>query len=162
VGTDWELVKVPSGGGAPERLAEAAPGGGDQTAWSPTGEWIAHVLEGSLRLTSAHDGRQRRLGGAPPPIVRAFGFSVDGAVIFAVRQHLRTATWDLAEFDVPTGAERRVVKLDLPARATLSGFSLSPGGRAFASSIGIARRDVWLLEGLEPPASWLSRVFKTR
>ena len=74
--TNWELSRYHPGGGKPVRLAEAAPGGGDHTAWSPTGEWIAHVREGALRLTSAADGQtQKALSGSPPV---AFGFSLDG------------------------------------------------------------------------------------
>ena len=42
------------------RLAEATPGGGDHTAWSPTGEWIAHVRGGALQLTSAADGQTQK------------------------------------------------------------------------------------------------------
>ena len=82
-GANWELVKVPSGGGKPVRLAEAAPGGGDHTAWSPTGDWIAHVRDGALRLTSADDGQTQKALSGPPPA--AFGFSLDGSLLYAVR-----------------------------------------------------------------------------
>jgi hypothetical protein len=150
-GSNWELVKIPSGGGKPVRLAEATPGGGDHTAWSPTGEWIAHVSDRALRLTSAADGQtQKALSGSPPA---AFGFSLDGSSLYAVR-HASNGMWQLATFDVQSGLERRVNNLHLPPRATLAGFSLHPSGKSFAAAIGIARHDIWLLEGFRQPSRW--------
>jgi eukaryotic-like serine/threonine-protein kinase len=134
-GANWELVKVPSGGGKPVRLAEATPGGGDHTAWSPTGEWIANVRGGALQLTSAADGQtQKALGGAPPT---AFGFSLDGSLLYAVR-HASDGAWLLAAFDVQSGKERRITELRLPPRATLTGFSLHPSGKASPPRSGSA------------------------
>jgi len=152
-GANWELVKVPSGGGKPVHLAEATPGGGDHTAWSPTGEWIAHVRGGALRLTSAADGQtQTALSGSPPV---AFGFSLDGSLLYAVR-HTSNGMWELVEFDVQSGKERKRTDLHLPPRATLTGFSLHPNGKSFATAIGIARHDIWLLEGFKQPSRWFS------
>jgi len=145
-GTSWELVKVPSGGGTPVALAVAPAGGGDHTAWSPSGAWIAHVLGGALHLTSADDGHaQKTLSGAPPA---AFGFSANGASLYAVRPASST-TWELATFDVQSGQQQKVTALRLPSRATISGFSLDPDGHGFATSIGNSRHDIWLLEGFK-------------
>ncbi len=149
-GKNWELVKVPSGGGQPVRLAEAAPGGGDHTAWSPTGEWIAHVADGALRLTHAEDGKiQKALSGSPP---EAFGFSLDGSSLYAVRRAPKD-TWQLVTFDIQSGGERKVTNLNLPQRASVTGFSLEPNGNSFATAIGIARHDIWLLEGFKQPSA---------
>ena len=145
-GANWELVKVPSGGGKPVRLAEAAPGGGDHTAWSPTDDWIAHVRDGALRLTAAHDGQTQKVLNGPRP--EAFGFSVDGSLLYAVR-HTSNGTWKLVEFDVQSGNERKVTDLHLPPRATITGFSLHPNGKSFAAAVGVARHDIWLLEGFQ-------------
>ena len=150
----WELVKVALGGGKPVRLADATPGGGDITAWSPSGEWIAHVVGETLRLTSADGQTQKTLSGSPPA---AFGFSLDAASLYAVR-HATNGTWVLVAFDVRSGQERRVADLHLPPRATLSGFSLHPNGKSFATGVGIARHDIWLLEGFKLPAGWLRRL----
>ena len=148
---NWELVKVPSGGGRPVRLAEATPGGGDHTAWSPTGEWIAHVADETLRLTHAGDGKiQKALSGAPPA---AFGFSLDGSSLYAVRR-APEGTWQLVTFDIQSGGERKVISLNLPQRAIVTGFSLEPNGNSFATAIGIPRHDIWLLEGFKQPSAW--------
>jgi eukaryotic-like serine/threonine-protein kinase len=154
LGGKWELAKVALGGGKPVRIAEATPGGGDHTAWSPSGEWIAHVVAGTLRLTSADGQTQKTLSGSPPA---AFGFSLDAASLYAVR-HATNGTWVLVAFDVRSGQERDVADLHLPPRATLSGFSLHPNGKSFATGVGIARHDIWLLEGFKLPAGWLSRL----
>jgi Tol biopolymer transport system component len=152
-GSRWELVKVPSGGGTPVSLAEATPGGGDHTAWSPAGDWIAHVQGGTLRLTSANGQAQKTLSGPPPAV---FGFSRDGSSLYAVR-HASNGSWVLVEFDVQSQRERHVIDMNLPPKATLSGFSLHPNGKSFATGIGIARHDIWLLEGFEPPSRWFGR-----
>lgn len=149
-GKNWELVKVPSGGGQPVRLAEGTPGGGDHTAWSPTGEWIAHVADKALRLTHAEDGKvQKVLSGAPP---EAFGFSLDGSSLYAVRR-APEGTWQLVTFDIQSGGERKVISLNLPQRATVTGFSLEPNGNSFATAIGIPRHDIWLIEGFKQPSA---------
>ena len=142
----WEVVKVPSGGGRPTHLAEAHPGGGS-TAWSPSGEWIAYPYEG-LVLTSVDGSREKRLSSWQP---MAFGFSPDGSSLYAVR-HAPNGSWTLMALDVGSGRERELGALDLPPRATLAGFSLHPKGKAFATGMGLAHHDIWLLQGFAPPS----------
>jgi Tol biopolymer transport system component len=146
----WEVVKAPSGGGAPVHLAEGAPGGGVSTGWSPSGEWIAYVKRGLL-LSSSDGRRQRKLCDWEPA---AFAFSADGSSVYAVR-HDPDRSWMLVRLDVATGRERQAQRLDFPPRASLLGLSLHPGGRAFAAAMGVARHDIWLLEGLVPPSRGL-------
>ena len=69
----------------------------------------------------------------------------------------RMEMWNSSTFDVQSGKERKVTDLNLPPRATLTGFSLHPNGKSFATAIGIARHDIWLLEGFEQPSRWFSR-----
>ena len=108
---------------------------------------------GALRLTSAADGQtQKALSGSPPV---AFGFSLDGSLLYAVR-HPSNGTWQLVTFDVQSGEERKVTPLNLPPKATIAGFSLHPNGKSFATAIGIARHDIWLLEGFKQPSRWFS------
>lgn len=140
----WELVKRPLSGGDPVSLSEGPPGGGMQTAWSPTGEWIAHVLRRTFRLV-ASDGDEVRVLGGPTPV--AFGFSRDGSLVYAVRRAADLG-WELAEFDVDSGRELRAVSLDFPIDAAIQGFSLHPDGLSFATSVGIPRFDIWLVDNL--------------
>ena len=80
---------------------------------------------------------------------------VDGLSVYAVR-HASNGKWVLVAFGVQNGEERNVADLNLPPTAILSGFSLHPLGKSFVTSIGLARRDIWLLEGFDRP----SRSFK--
>jgi Tol biopolymer transport system component len=149
-GGAWELVKRPSGGGAAEHVAESEPGGGSLTVWSPSGESIAYAASGRLLLVSPDDGRQAKSLCSWAPT--AFGFSPDGSLLYAVRH--TGASWTLAAFDVRSGALRRETTLDLPSRATLAGFSVHPDGHSFATSVVVARHDIWLLRGFRPPGGW--------
>ena len=60
---------------------------------------------------------------------------------------------------VATGVERGATPLNLPRDATVSGFSLHPDGNSVATSVAIARYDIWILEGFAPPSSWFAGRF---
>jgi hypothetical protein len=81
----------------------------------------------------------------------AFGFSPDGSSLYAVR-HASNGSWTLMALDVGSGRERELGALDLPPRATLAGFSLHPKGKTFATGMGLAHHDIWLLQGFAPPS----------
>jgi len=147
----WELVKVAVGGGKAVHLAEATPGGG-WTAWSPRGKWIAHAREGAIQIVSPDGGPERSVGESSSG---AFAFSNDDAHLYALRRD-EAQTWQLADIDVATGKEKSVTELRVRSTATLSGFSLHPDGKSFATAVGTARFDVWLLDGFSPsPQRWL-------
>jgi Tol biopolymer transport system component len=147
----WELVKVAVGGGKAVHLAEATPGGG-WTAWSPRGKWIAHAREGVIQIVSPDGGPERSVGESSSG---AFAFSNDDAHLYALRRD-EAQTWQLADIDVATGKEKSVTELRVRSTATLSGFSLHPDGKSFATAVGTARFDVWLLDGFSPsPQRWL-------
>jgi hypothetical protein len=71
-----------------------------------------------------------------------------------VRRRNATREWELAEITVPGCQEKKVTLLDLPAAATVAGFSLHPDGKSFATSVGVTRHDIWLLEGFPQPRWW--------
>jgi hypothetical protein len=144
----WELVKVASSGGVPVRLGAAAAGGGDETAWSPSGQWLAHVRGGALVLTSADgSGTQRKVDGPPPAV---FGFARDGSLVYAVRR-ASNCGWILDTLDVQSGGTlRTTTNLNLPPTAALAGFILNPDGKSFATAMGVPRHDIWLLTGFRP------------
>jgi serine/threonine protein kinase len=47
-----------------------------------------------------------------------------------------------------------ITPLDLPLSVTIEGFSLHPDGKSFATTVGTARWDIWLLEGFPQPRGW--------
>jgi Tol biopolymer transport system component len=141
----YELVKTPLGGGKPVSLGETSRG--NDTDWSPTGEWICHPRGDRLRLVSPDGSAERFLN---IPRAAAVGFSQDGATLYALRRNA-AQKWELAAFSVPDGREKKVTPLALPVSAMLDGFSLHPNGKSFVTSVGEARYDIWLLEGLPQP-----------
>ena len=149
-GAKWELVKAPVGGGAAVRIGEASEGRGG-TTWSPDGNWICHYdRAGLLRVVSA-DGKVEKTFASTE--TESFGFSPDGETLYAVR---RTAArkWELASLRVPDGAPQKSVPLNLPASATVAGFSLHPDGKSFLTSVSKPRYDIWLMEGFPQPRRW--------
>jgi dipeptidyl aminopeptidase/acylaminoacyl peptidase len=141
----WTLVKAPLGGGAPVLLADDTPAGAGDTAWSVTGEWLGIRQRGSLQLISS-DGKIRKPLAAGDPA--GFGFSKDGSLAYVIRR-APNRNWEMAAIDVRTGKERQAFSLGLPVSAKISGFSLHPDGKSFATSVGTPRFDIWILEGLE-------------
>jgi len=149
-GSKWELVKTPLGGGKPVSLDEASTAGGD-TDWSPNGEWICHARDGGLVIVSA-DGKTHNF---IKTSASAFGFSRDSTTLYAIRRGA-TRRWELAAFGVPRGEEKKAGALDLPVSTIIWGFSMHPSGKSFATSVGVARFDIWLLEGFLQPHRWFS------
>jgi hypothetical protein len=55
-----------------------------------------------------------------------------------------------------TFQEQATTPLSLSPTARVSGFSLHPDGKSFVTGIGIARHDIWVLDGfrLRAPGLW--------
>jgi Tol biopolymer transport system component len=148
----WELVKRPLGAGEPVWLEEAAEGG-SETEWSRSGEWIGHMRNGnSLHLVSADGARHAVISSSG---TTAFGFAWDSATLYAIRHQNRR--WELAAFAVAGGKEKRVMPLDLPVSANVTGFSANPDGKSFITSVSQARFDLWVLEGFDEKRRWAFR-----
>src|SRR5262249_9440963 len=139
----WELAKAPLGGGEPVSLGETSSSGGAETDWSPDGKWICNPKDDGLYLVSA-DGKTAKMVSTSST---SFGFSRDGAIVYVVRRRNATREWELAEITVPECQEKKVTLLELPVAAVVAGFSLHPDGKSFATSMGVSRNDIWLLEG---------------
>ena len=150
-GARWELVKRPVGGGDAVLLEEAAEGG-SKTEWSSTGEWICHQVGMALHLVAADGSRHVVIDTR----VDTFGFSRDGASLYAIRRN-SARRWELAAFAVPGGRPKGIVPLDVPVSATVAGFSASPDGKTFITSVGQSLFDIWFLEGFAPPHRWFFR-----
>jgi len=55
----------------------------------------------------------------------------------------------VVSLNIETSAEKVIAPLQLPAIADLSGYSLSPDGKSFATSASRPTGDIWVLEGFE-------------
>lgn len=144
----WQLVKTPFGGGTPVVLVEDTMQAGGETAWSPAGDWIAFLAKaGQVHLVSPDGKLTRPLTDYRPT---TFGFSKDGSVLYAVRR-AAGRKWVVVSFDVRSGKEVKTIDVPIPAAANVLGFSLHPDGTRFATSIGVPKSDIWLLEGFQKP-----------
>jgi dipeptidyl aminopeptidase/acylaminoacyl peptidase len=79
-----------------------------------------------------------------------FGFSRDGTTVYVVRR--QSSGWELAAIDVNTGATRKTTALSLPPTNEVLGFSLSPDGSHFATSVSSTKTDIWVMEDFAGPA----------
>jgi Tol biopolymer transport system component len=144
----WQLVKTAFGGGAAVVLVEDVMQAGGDTAWSPAGDSIAFLAKsGQVHLVSPDGKVTRPLTNFRPA---AFGFSKDGSVLYAV-QRAAGRKWVVVSFDVRSGKELKTVDVPIPPAANVLGFSLHPDGTRFATSIGVPKSDIWLLEGFQKP-----------
>src|SRR4029450_4592837 len=125
-------------------------GGEFPTDWSPDGKWICYMKTKGLYLVSADGKTQKALNTSST----VSGFSRDGSMVYVVRRRNATREWELAEITVPGCQEKKVTLLDLPASAEVMGFSLHPDGKSFATSVGVTKHDIWLLEGFPQPRLW--------
>jgi Tol biopolymer transport system component len=142
------LVKVAVGGSTgPQELAELAPVW-QHPQWSPKGDWISCLTAEGLTLVSP-DGKQRRVLLAGTGL-NPHGWSRDAATIYGLQEDSRRHTI-VARIDV---ASSRLTTLgDLGPAATYFGFSLSPDGRSFTTTLSRDLSDIWILDGLRDPGA---------
>jgi Tol biopolymer transport system component len=144
---NWTLVKARSGGGGEpvvlrEGLLPAHP------KWNrAAGHWIACVTTEGLTLVS-EDGKESRVLTKDPWLV--FGWSGDGKTLFGIKK-LSDRRRGIVSIDAETGAGTTIGELPLPAAAEVRGFSLSPDGKSFATSVSQPRGAIWLLGGFANP-----------
>ncbi len=85
-----QLFTVPAAGGPPTQLTTSPWGIASSFTWSPAGEWIACVADGSVCLVDAADGTLQRLTPRTPvasgPRPEACVFSPDGTRVAYVRR----------------------------------------------------------------------------
>jgi Tol biopolymer transport system component len=141
-----QLMKVPSGGGAPIVLAtQEQRTGPSAVAWSPAGDWIAWT-GGGLSLYSPDGKQQKKLDERHPH--QFIAFSRDGQTLYQYYVVAPEGKWVLEAFDVKTGNSRRIggVKMD-DVNGTLTGFQLHPDGKRFLACVERSNPDIFMLEG---------------
>jgi Tol biopolymer transport system component len=154
-GGRWALAKAAAGGGEPLTVIRDGILYPSNPRWSPRGDWITCELPEGFAVVSPDGTRTRVLA---EETWLAHAWSRDGSSIYGVRlgdeQQLELVALDLA-----TGALRTVIRNvgpSPPSSFPLRGFSLSPDGRRFLTSLYRLRGDLWLLEGFDMPrSSWL-------
>ena len=126
--------------------------------WSEDGQWILFQIPQGL-------ARIRSDGGTPQLLTSDtyidFVWAPDSRRVYALAESDDVAGhFALVEIDADTGAVT-IVNPDLGAIPVayqpIRGFSFLPG-HGFLTSLASARSDIWLLEGVRPPAGWLART----
>jgi eukaryotic-like serine/threonine-protein kinase len=137
--------------GAIEAPVVLATDAGTYPRWSPKGDWIASMgNEKGITLVSA-DGSQRRDVGSG--IWLLHGWSLDGTTLYGIRRSdarrlelvsmrggVETVLADMGRY--PAGYSYGMVLGALPLR----GFTMSPDGRSFITSVIRPKSDIWIVD----------------
>ena len=126
--------------------------------WSPDGRWIAcESNEGLVKVPA--DGGAKIVMLAEPPL--AYAWSPDGRRLLALVDaeealgHMALVEIDAVTHHVKTlNADLGTIPI---ARTPIRGFSVVKG-QGILTSLARARSDIWILEGFQPPASWIGRI----
>jgi serine/threonine protein kinase len=152
-GGNWSLVKAASGGNSvPTVIREGCLP--SHPKWNrANSHWIACVTPDGLTLIS-EDGKESL------PLSRnrwlVFGWSLDGKVLNGITEtvdHHRAIT----SLNIETHVEKVLGELPISFAAEVRGFSLSPDGTSFATSISNPSGEIWTLEGFRQPGlfTWM-------
>jgi Tol biopolymer transport system component len=120
--------------------------------WSPRGNWI--VSRGSGLFLTSPDGKVDRK--ISDKTYMLHGWSKDGSLVYGIRsteaQHLV-----LESIDPETAQQKLITDFgpvppsmrfgELNGTTAFRGFSMSPGGRSFLTSVFRSTSDIWMLEG---------------
>ncbi|HLJ12975.1 MAG TPA: protein kinase [Bryobacteraceae bacterium] len=147
VSGSWALMKVSSGGGGkPVLLREGCVP--SHPKWqTKTGHWIAFESADGLSVIST-DGTEVRTLDNDRWLV--YGWSENEKSIYGIKQ-LSDRRRVIASVEIDTKVGKILGPLPLPATAEISGYSLSPDGKSFATSASHPAGDIWVLEGFEWP-----------
>ena len=152
------LVKARVGGGESVELLRGSLVF-SRPAWSPDGQWIATLTEQGLVRVPAAGGPAEMVTAEQ---VIAVTWRPGGRVIVALTESETPGHFAMVEFDTQT-TESRMLNPDLGtipiANQPIRGLSFAPG-HGFLTSLASARSDIWVIDGLELPASGLWRWFR--
>ncbi len=156
VGHDFTLAKVqPGSGEAPVDLGKMA----GVPVWSPTGEWIAvHQPQNKVMLLSPDGKHQLELPGDSGP----FTWSRDGKTLYEVRSEHPA----LVAVNIATGKETKLRDLEglAPFASMNPGVmaSLTADKKSIIYTVNRPRTEIWILNGIQTPATWWRRIFSMR
>jgi hypothetical protein len=138
----------------------------DTTAWSPDSRWITAGVDGGIGVVSPDGAQKRVLFKRPFQRWSSLGWSRDGTTLFLLEGG-REDPVRLSAADVSKGAERLIHEYP-PDGNTYSELYVSAGrlypsrdGKYLLGSRFSVRSSIWLLEGVEPPRSFLASVVQS-
>jgi serine/threonine protein kinase len=143
----WALVKARSGGGGQPIVLRQGCLPSHPKWQHKNGRWIACVTPEGLTLVSEDGKDTKALSKSEWPI---YGWNAEGTLLYGIKQ-VDSLHRAVASLNIETGAEKIIGPLQLPAIADLSGYSLSPDGKSFATSASHPTGDIWMLENFERP-----------
>ena len=120
--------------------------------WSPIGNWIASRGTG-LFLTSPDGKLDRKISDR---VYMLHGWSKDGSLVYGIRATEQRHVV-LESIDPETAEEKLITDFgpvpasmrfgELNGTTSFRGFSMSPGGKSFLTSVFRSTSDIWMLEG---------------
>jgi Tol biopolymer transport system component len=125
-----------------------------QPQWSPDGNWLIYTDREGVSLISADGKTTDEISDSP---WLTGGWSQDGKTLYSIRQN-ETRRLLVMATSVETGEEKLIsdagVSPILVTDAVFAGFSLSPDGKSFATSMLKSASDLWILEDFDsaPPS----------
>jgi eukaryotic-like serine/threonine-protein kinase len=156
-----ELIRVPVGHPQDAVVIQRAVGTW-LPRWSPDGKWITIQLPEGFGVISPDGARRKILRKGMLDWGSACGWSREGSTLYLA--YLTPKGRVLSAFDVASGAERRMRDLGTLhfsyfAMST-TGLSPSPDGKSLAASTLSLRFEPWIIDGIEPPRTFWSRLFR--
>ncbi len=155
------LMKVPLGQPEDAVVIRKTPGRW-LPLWSPDGRWITIQLPEGFGVVSPDGSQTKILYRGALDWGAAAGWSHDSSTLFIA--YLTPQGRVLSAFDVATGRERRLRDLGQTHfsyyAAYGSGLSLSPDRKSLLGSRASPHFEPWILDGLQPPRSFLARLFR--
>jgi serine/threonine protein kinase len=125
-----------------------------ETHWSPDGQWLTASTTKGFSLVSADGSIQRKISEGKWAV---HVWSNDSAAIYGIRVdddlHLILSRLTIE------GTEHVIADLGVspPTSQPFDGFSLSPDGKTFLTSMLKAKSDLWMLEGFDVVPPWWKR-----
>lgn len=130
-----------------------------QPKWSPDGKWILYQSKDGMELVSA-DGKTFRKWTTDHWLTG--GWSKDGKTLYYIRQN-ENRRLVVESMNVQTGDRKLISDAGVPpvlnSEVPFAGFSMSPDGKSFVTSILREKADLWSLDGVTPESDYSRFLF---